>query len=120
MKLYYFLIFVTICLKNITSITDLDKNEKNNCMSIAPTKPGDCYSNSNNTFYSLACCYFEMATPSRGKICVPMPISALGGSGNVTTTLPVKIRLTGYYSCNSHTISLSLLTLFFIIAFLFF
>jgi hypothetical protein len=120
MKLYFFVILIFICLKKIISITDLDKDEKNNCMAIAPEKPDDCYNNSNYTFSSLVCCYFQMATPSSGNICVPMPISALGGSGNVTTTLPVKINLTGFYSCHSSTITLNGLTIFFIIAFLFF
>jgi hypothetical protein len=120
MKLYFFAVIVITILKNSYSVTDLDKTEKNNCMAIAPTKPDDCYRNSNYTFSSLACCYFEMATPSSGNICVPMPISAMGGSGNVTTILPVKIRLTGYYSCNSYTIATNVLGLFFIIAIIFF
>ena len=116
MKLYFLILVIFTFLKQIVSVTDFDKDEKARCMAIDPKNPTDCYSTILN---SLVCCHFQMKTPARGNVCVPMPSSAKDASGNVTTILPVNITLTGFYTCKGEMLGGLSLGLFFFLAMMF-
>jgi hypothetical protein len=92
-------IFIILIKKIFTTNTIFDSKDVTTCMSILPLKPQDCLS---ITFSSFICCNFIMSNPDTANLCVAMPFAAEGQYGNVTTTLPVDIELSGYYTCSAH------------------
>jgi hypothetical protein len=84
-------------LKEVGCIVNYNKTEISWCTQIQPAVPRDCYKNKYDT---LICCYFEMTSPDKGKLCTPMSQASDGKGGPVSITLPRNINMTGNYDCN--------------------
>jgi hypothetical protein len=109
-------------LKEVGCIVNYNKTEITWCTQIRPTVPRDCYKNKYDT---LICCYFEMTSPDKGKLCTPMSQASDGKGGPVSITLPRNINMTGNYDCNyvpptidSKVLKLTTYSLFLILIFI--
>jgi hypothetical protein len=81
----------------VKCLADYDQIEYADCYGIKPSVYTDC---TKQKAISLFCCYFNMTTPDKGQICVPMPPSSKGiGETLIDTTLPVNVLVKGTMNC---------------------
>jgi hypothetical protein len=99
MRIHIYSIFL-IYISNfdlISTIGDINSTEAELCMNILPKSSSDC--TNSYSFSSIACCFYNMTMPNRGNLCVSTSITSYGIKGNVNRTLPVELRIQGYFTC---------------------
>jgi hypothetical protein len=84
-----FIIFYSNC-------ASFTKDEQMRCKNIIPYKKDDCLK---NNFESLNCCYFEMQSPYKGNICLPLPSSSRENLEIKNKTLFERVKFSGMLYC---------------------
>jgi hypothetical protein len=113
MKVSYLIFMLIINYSNCAVFT---KDEQIKCKNIIPKNKDDCLK---QDFESLNCCYFEMESPHKGIICLPLPSSSRQNLEIKNQMLFEKINFNGMLYCEGGFRSMGLYVIIIIIIMLY-